>query len=123
MDCPMVGHIIQFVARGTPGALAKAMEADATGRGSVSMLVVPWESTDQVIAMAITLVKPDGWAIEHTNLGTATLTGLGHEQTEVTVVGHDTEHPERERLRQQLEMLGQHLRTRFQVPGAAPLAP
>ena len=63
----MVGHIAEFIATGTPRALSRATEEHATRLGSVSVLLVPWESDGVTLSMAVTLVKADGWAIEHTN--------------------------------------------------------
>lgn len=109
----MVGHIVEFTAIGTPRALAKAIEDYARGRGAVSVLVVPWESDDVTLSMAITLVKSDGWAIEHTNLGTVKLTDLAHDRTQVAIVGHETNHPEHERLGALLDRFGRELQGRF----------
>jgi hypothetical protein len=111
----MPGHIVEFVASGTPRGVARAIEADASGRGAVSVLVVPWESDEVTICMAITLVKTDGWAIEHTDLGTVQLTDLGDERTGVAIVAHDTDHPEQERLTVQLQDYGRHLQRRFEA--------
>jgi len=80
--------MIEFVAAGSPGVVAKAIEDYATGQGSVSAIVVPWESDRLRLSMAITAVKTDGWAIEHTNLGTITLTDLLDDSTRVTIVAH-----------------------------------
>lgn len=109
----MVGHIVEFTATGRPQALSKAIEEYARGRGAVSVLMVPWESDDVTLSMAITLVKTDGWAIEHTNLGTVKLTDLGQDRTQVAIVGHETHHPERERLATLLDRFGRELQDRF----------
>ncbi len=109
----MVGHIVEFVATGTPQALSKAIEDYARGRGAVSVLVVPWESDAVTVSMAITLVKSEGWAIEHTNLGTVRLTDLGHNRTEVAIVSHETGHPERERLSLLVDTFGRQIQDRF----------
>ena len=68
---------MEFEAPGSPTELARAIEAFAQGRGSVTAIVVPWESDAASISMAVTSVKADGWAIEHTNLGTISLTADG----------------------------------------------
>jgi hypothetical protein len=39
--------------------------------------------------MAVTSVKADGWAIEHTDLGTIRLTDLGDHSTAVAIVARD----------------------------------
>jgi len=40
------------------------------GQGPITAIVVPWEGTATTMSMAVTSVRADGWAIEHTNLGT-----------------------------------------------------
>ena len=41
--------------------------------------------------MAVTAVRGEGWAIEHTNLGTVTLTDLGGSSTRVVAAGADVD--------------------------------
>jgi hypothetical protein len=65
--------------------------------GNVTALVVPWESSPTTLSMAVTAVKTDGWAIEHTNLGTITLTASG-DATQVAFVGHDVTHENKVRM-------------------------
>lgn len=111
----MSGHIVEFIATGTPRTLSRAIEEQATRLGSVSVLLVPWESDDVRLSMAVTLVNADGWAIEHTNLGTVTLADLGHDHTRVSLVAHATDHPERERLAPLLDAFGRQIQDRFQA--------
>jgi hypothetical protein len=113
----MVDQIVQFVAEGAPRALAAAIEEHARGRGAVSVIIVPWESDQRTLSMAVTLVKADGWAIEHTNLGTVKLTDLGDNRTSVALFGHSLglDHPEREKLDPLLETLGRQIQSRFQL--------
>jgi len=68
---------LEFVAKGTPKEVALAIEQYAHGQGSVTAIVVPWESTTTMLSMSVTSVRIDGWAIEHTNIGTVTLTAAG----------------------------------------------
>jgi hypothetical protein len=63
-----------FTVAGAPRSVAEAIEQYARSLGNVTALVVPWEGSGDTLSMAVTLVKSDGWAIEHTNLGTITLT-------------------------------------------------
>jgi len=79
--------IVDFTARGTTRALAAAIEQLAEERRVVTALIVPWESDAATLRMAVTATKGDGWAIEHTNLGTVSLADLGSEQTRVVVTG------------------------------------
>jgi type II secretory pathway component GspD/PulD (secretin) len=61
---------IEFVADGSPKVVSRAIEEFARAQGHVTAIVVPWESDATTLSMAVTAVKSDGWAIEHTNLGT-----------------------------------------------------
>ena len=76
---------VDFSTNGSPKSVADAIEALARAQGSVAALVVPWESTASTLSMAVTSVKIDGWAIEHTNLGTIRLTAEG-DTTRVAVI-------------------------------------
>ena len=104
---------IEFVANGSPRDLSNAIEQFALGQGHVSAIVVPWESTASRLSMSVTSVKSDGWAIEHTNLGTVTLTDLGGERTAVAVAAHEPDHPERQTLTSVFDRFAQQLKTRF----------
>src|SRR5262249_37892035 len=86
---------IEFTATGSAKVMARAIEEYARAQGNVNALVVPWESDASTLSMAVTSVKIDGWAIEHTNLGTITLTVVGDETTRVAIEAPDhTTHPE-----------------------------
>jgi hypothetical protein len=104
---------IEFVANGTPRDVSKAIEEFAHGQGHVSAIVVPWESTASRLSMSVTSVKSDGWAIEHTNLGTVTLTDLGDERTAVAVAAHEPDHAESQKLTSVFGRFAQQLKTRF----------
>src|SRR5262245_2457013 len=75
--------MIEFVAAGSPQVVSRAIEEYARSQQTLSAIVVPWESRGSVLSMSVTAVAGDGWAIEHTNLGTIRLTDLGNEQTRV----------------------------------------
>jgi hypothetical protein len=79
--------IVDFTIRGTNRALASAIEELAAERRVVNALVVPWESDAATVRMAVTASKVDGWAIEHTNLGTVELADLGSGLTRIVVTG------------------------------------
>ena len=104
---------IDFVAKGSPREVSCAIEELAHGQGHVSAIVVPWESSGDVLRMSVTSVKSDGWAIEHTNLGTVTLTDLGNERTAVAVAAHDPDHAEKQKLTSVFDRFAQQLKTRF----------
>jgi hypothetical protein len=81
--------LVEFTAAGAARAVASAIEAYAAERRIVSALVVPWESDAATLRMAVTSMKSDGWAIEHTNLGTISLVDLGNDRVRVAVVADD----------------------------------
>jgi hypothetical protein len=81
----MTPAIVEFTTRGSAQAVSAAIEAYAAERRVVTALVVPWESDAATLRMAVTSTKSDGWAIEHTNLGTISVADLGGELTRVAV--------------------------------------
>src|SRR3954469_17377016 len=94
-DEGVVMHALEFSTAGSPRAVARAIEDFARAQAHVAAIVVPWESDATALNMAVTAVSGEGWAIEHTNLGTITLTDHGGEVTAVAVaaaarVAHDT---------------------------------
>ena len=76
--------LAEFTAAGSPSRVSRAIEELARAQG-ISALVVPWESDAAALSIAVTSVKADGWAIEHTNLGTIRLTDLGNDATRVAI--------------------------------------
>ena len=70
--------------------MARAVEEYARATGRVGALVVPWESDATTLTIAVTSVKADGWAIEHTDLGTIRVSDLGAHSASVTVVARDS---------------------------------
>jgi hypothetical protein len=93
-----MGEFLTFTATGSPKVVSRAIEEVARVQGHVSALVVPWESDGTTLSMAVTAVKSDGWAIEHTNLGTIRLIDAGGERTEVAVAAEPPDHPEQQTL-------------------------
>ena len=106
---------IEFVAAGSPREVAQAIEQYAHGQGHVNAIVVPWESSQTMLSMAVTSVKADGWAIEHTNLGTITLTDRGDASTTVAVTAHEPEHAEKPKLTGLFERFAEQLQRRFKA--------
>ncbi|HEY6214801.1 MAG TPA: hypothetical protein VIW45_21050 [Vicinamibacterales bacterium] len=86
-----MADVVNFTAKGSAKSLAGDIEAFALAQGHVSALVVPWESTPTTLNLAVTAVRGEGWAIEHTNLGTVTLTDLGGASTRVVVAPADVD--------------------------------
>ena len=89
-----MGEIVTFTAAGSPQVVSRAIEEYARGEGHVTAIVVPWESDGTTLSMAVTAVKSDGWAIEHTNLGTIRLVDVGQERTKVAIAAEPPDHPD-----------------------------
>ena len=105
-----------FIASGPPAAVSRAIEARAAEERPVSALVVPWESGEGIVNMSITAATGDGWAIEHTNLGTIRLTDLGHGRTRVHLAAAvDLDRPERQPHARLFDRFAQALQAEFQV--------
>jgi hypothetical protein len=82
----MNAAIVEFTARGSAREVAAAIERYAQERRVVTALVVPWESDATTLRMAVAATKSDGWAIEHTNLGTIALTDVEAQRTRIVVL-------------------------------------
>ena len=104
---------LTFTATGSPQVVSRAIEEYARTQGNVTAIVVPWESTDTTLRMAVTAVKSDGWAIEHTNLGTIRLVDAGHERTEVAIVAEPPDHPEPQKLAAVFDRFVRQVQSRF----------
>jgi hypothetical protein len=79
-----------FTVAGSARDVARAVEEYARATGRVGALVVPWESDATTLSIAVTSVKADGWAIEHTDLGTIRVSDLGADSAAVRVVARDS---------------------------------
>ena len=104
-----------FITAGSPLVVSRAIEEFARSQGHVTAIVVPWESDDTTLSMAVTAVKSDGWAIEHTNLGTIRLTDAGAERTEVAIAADLEDHPEPKTLAAVFDRFVVQVQGRFQV--------
>jgi hypothetical protein len=106
---------VEFIVGGSPRHVARAIESHVDHHRAVSALVVPWESDDATVSMAVTLAKGEGWAIEHTNLGTIRLTDIGNDRTRVTAVTVDESgDPEGEELARVFSDFARQIKSRFQ---------
>jgi hypothetical protein len=83
--------MIEFTAAGSPRDVSRIIEEYARATGRVNALVVPWESDATALSMAVTSVKADGWAIEHSDVGTIRLTDLGDDSTAVAIAARNPE--------------------------------
>ena len=88
----------EFTVKGPARVVSRAIEQYAQAQGHVSAIVVPWEGSAGTVSMSVTSVRADGWAIEHTNLGTITLTDLADGQTAVAVTADDPDQADKARL-------------------------
>ena len=93
-----MGDIIRFTVTGSPHTVSRAIEEYARSAGHITAIVVPWESDETALSMAVTAVKADGWAIEHTNLGTIRLVDAGGERTELAITAEPPDRPEQPQL-------------------------
>ena len=104
--------VASFVAPGSPTSVSDTIETLARAQGHITALVVPWESTPSMLSMAVTSVKIDGWAIEHTNLGTITLTADG-DGTRVAIVGRAIEGAGQAKLAKVFDQFARDLQQRL----------
>lgn len=106
---------MEFVVAGAPLVVSRAIEELARSQGHVTAVVVPWESDGTTLSMAVTAVKSDGWAIEHTNLGTIRLADAGPERTVVAITAEPVDHPEPQPLAAVFDRFVRQVQSRFQV--------
>jgi len=83
--------LTEFSIPGSARDVSRAIEEYARATGRVGALVVPWESDATTLNIAVTSVKADGWAIEHTDLGTIRVTDLGANAASVAIVARDSD--------------------------------
>jgi hypothetical protein len=110
----MSEEIIEFTVAGSPREISRAIEEHAATHGSLNAIVVPWESDSVTLSMAVTSAKADGWAIEHTNLGTVKLTNIGNDTTRVAFAPAEPDHAEKKRLVALFEGFARQVQTRLQ---------
>jgi hypothetical protein len=110
-----MGEPVTFTATGSPQVVSRAIEEYARGQGHLTAIVVPWESDDSMLSMAVTVVKSDGWAIEHTNLGTIRLIDAGPERTEVAITAEPPDHPEPQKLSAVFDRFVQQVHSKFHI--------
>ena len=111
----MSEQILEFTATASPSAVSRAIEQYAADQGRLNALVVPWESDQVTLSLAVTAVKSDGWAIEHTNLGTIRLTDLGNDMTRVAIAPHEPDHAEKQRMTALFDGFARQIQSRLQV--------
>ena len=119
-QCSRLLPVTTFTVEGSPRDLSRAIEEYARAAGRVSALVVPWESDETTLSMAVTSVKADGWAIEHTDLGTIRLTDLGGDSTSVAIVARDANAPTPSALASVFDRFAAELQRRLTQPQDRP---
>jgi hypothetical protein len=107
---------MEFTVAGAPKTIADRIEQCAVAQGNVTALVVPWESDRATLSIAVTAVKGDGWAIEHTNLGTIRLTAVSDAVTSVSIAAAEPDHPEKQQLAAVFERFARAVQRTFNAP-------
>jgi len=111
----MTEKLFEFVPPGPPRAVSGAIEQLAVGVGSLSAIVVPWESDRTTLSMAIASTQGEGHALMHTNLGTVRLTDVGNEMTRVEVLADLLDHAEQQRLGKLFARFSSQIQSQLQV--------
>jgi hypothetical protein len=111
----MSEKLFEFMTTGTPRTVSGAIEQFAIGLGSLTAIVVPWESDHNNLVMAVTSTQGEGWALEHTNLGSVRLTDQGNETTLVEILADFRNHPEEQRLAKLFSRFSSEIQSRLQV--------
>src|ERR1700692_5115716 len=111
----MSEQLFEFVTPGSPRAVSGAIEQFAIGQGSLTAMVVPWESDHTTLCMAVTSTQGKGWALEHTNLGTIRLTEMGNEMTRVEILADLLDNAEHQKLAKLFARFSNQILSQFQV--------
>jgi hypothetical protein len=111
----MHASVLEFTAPGSPEVVSRAIEQFAANGRGLSAIVVPWESGRERLSMSLTSMRGEGWAVEHTNLGTITLTSLGNDETRVAVLADETEGVDQERVASVVDAFARHIQGKLQA--------
>ncbi|HLJ24712.1 MAG TPA: hypothetical protein VKT71_11440 [Candidatus Acidoferrales bacterium] len=111
----MSEKLFEFITPGSPRAVSGAIEQLAIGLGSLNAIIVPWESDRDALSVAVTSTQGEGWALEHTNLGTIRLTDLGNDTTRVEILADLQHHPENQKLSKLFARFSSEIQNRLQV--------
>ena len=111
----MSEKLFEFMTAGSPRAVSGAVEQFAIGQGSLTAVIVPWESDHTTLCMAIACTQGEGWALEHTNLGTIRLTDLGNEITRVEIIADLQDHTEHQKLARLFARFSTQIQSYFQA--------
>jgi hypothetical protein len=111
----MTQALVEFAVPGSPKAVSQVIEEVAAGLGSLSAIVVPWESNHLNIVMAVTSTHGEGRFLEHTDLGTVLLTDLRNDTTRVVIEARPQEHAEKQKMAALFVRFTSQIQSRFQV--------
>jgi hypothetical protein len=111
----MSEKLFEFMTVGSPRAVSGAIEQFTIGLGSLTAVVVPWESDKDTLCMAVASTQGEGWALEHTNIGTLRLIDLGNENTRIEIFSDLKDHSEQQKLANLFARFSSQLQSRFQA--------
>jgi hypothetical protein len=111
----MSEKLFEFVTSGSPRTVSGAIEQLAIGQGSLTAIVVPWESDRTTLCMAVASTQGEGWALEHTNLGTVRLTDMENGTTRVEVLADIQHHPDQQKLAKLFARFSSQVQSQLQV--------
>jgi hypothetical protein len=111
----MSEKLFEFITSGSPRVVSGAVEQLAVGLGSLTAIVVPWESDQTTLTIAVASTQGEGWALEHTNIGTVRLTDVGNEMTRVEVLEDLRQNVEHQRLAKLFARFSSEIQSRLQV--------
>ncbi len=111
----MSEKLFEFMTAGSPRAVSGAIEQFAIGLGSLTAVVVPWESDKNSLCMAVASTQGEGWALEHTNIGTLRLIDLGNDNTRIEIYSDLKDHSEQQKLANLFARFSTQLQSRFQA--------
>jgi hypothetical protein len=108
-------ELLNFTVSGSPHEASRAVQECSVGHGSLSAIVVSWESDRSTVTIAVTSTQGEGFALQHTDLGTIRLTEAGRDMTRVDIIAHHPDHGERKSLAAHFIRFANDLQARFQV--------
>ena len=111
----MSEKLFEFMTAGSPRAVSGAIEQFAIGLGGLTAVVVPWESDKNSLSMAVASTQGEGWALEHTNIGTLRLVDLGNENTRIEIFSDLRDHAEQQKLANLFARFSSQLQSQFQA--------
>jgi len=111
----MSDELLQFTVPGSLREVSRAIEGFAAGLGSLSAVVIPWQSDRTTVVMAVTSTQGEGRFLEHTDLGTVRLQDLGNNSTRVAVEPRAMDHAEKQKMAALFVRFASQIQARFQV--------